>query len=860
MIYRRLILCVFLLFDPMHLVKSQSVSDEYHWELVTIPVSKAMPACTNMDFESGDFTGWTGYTGTNSNRYGTYVGNVGFNTSYPYPQHLITVAPDVDTCSGLSRVAPGGAFSARLGNGQNGGYAERLTQTFTVDSSNNVFSYQYHVVLDEPTPPADPHTIDEAPTFEVMIYDDNNDIIPCSYYRLNAVDTLDATFYKKDCWKYNWMNPAPPDVYKQMIYTDWLINTVDLTPYIGQDVTVVFTTYDCKKRGHFAYAYIDASCKPQKALVQDTVCEGQATTIAAASSGIAYDWLPTGDTTRSINVNTSGTYTVTITKADGCNEVEIYDVQLDYIAGALADFDFNSACNETQISFYDSSSGSGNITSWSWDFGDGNTSSAQNPIHNYANVGDYNITLMVTLDNGCTDTVSDLLSIAPPPQANFSSDPVCLTQFTNFTDLSQIAGQDSIISWFWEFGEPSSGNDNFSTDQNPDHTYSSAGIFNVYILIKTNSGCEDSISFPVEVYPLPNAIFGPTSSCLGETVVFQDSSYIAKGNIVNWSWNFGDSASGSSNTSTAQNPSHQYNTVGSYNTLLTVTSDQGCVSSVSQPIVVAPLPTALFIGENVCLNEQSCFADASFISGGNISSWLWDFGDGNTSALQNPCHVYANSGTYSVTLTVGQGSCQATYVMDVEVYPFPLADFNVNPARTSVLDPTFNFQDASLGVDSFGTWYWGDGSDTNYVVGGNHQHTYYAENVPGGYRYAITLDVINKYGCPATVTKEVIIDPYWTLYIPDAFTPNGDVNNETFFAKGIGILEYEMWIYDRWGNQIFHCNIDDLPQDPLCHWNGKVENGPSGLIAQQDVYVWLIEFKDIFYKKHKRIGHVSMVR
>ncbi|MGQ0829593.1 MAG: gliding motility-associated C-terminal domain-containing protein, partial [Bacteroidota bacterium] len=118
--------------------------------------------------------------------------------------------------------------------------------------------------------------------------------------------------------------------------------------------------------------------------------------------------------------------------------------------------------------------------------------------------------------------------------------------------------------------------------------------------------------------------------------------------------------------------------------------------------------------------------------------------------------------------------------------------------------------------------------------------------------YTTTLIVRNADGCYDTISHDIIIEPEFTFYIPNAFTPNGDGKNDYFFGMGIGIKKYEIFIFDRWGNMIYHSNnIKD-------QWDGRANFGKEP--AQQDVYVWKVFLTDVFEKQHSYIGTVTIVK
>lgn len=810
--------------------------------------------CGNIDFEDGNFNEWEGRYGFRRS-HAPYLNQVGIATSgINWPKadgtthHTITAGPGIDSCGPVPIVAPNfpgqvkNRYSVRLGNRSPGWGSEQLTYTFTPDSVRSIFYYQYAVIFQNPSD----HDSLTQPMFEAVFFDENGDTIPCTYYMVQgASDTslLD---------NYYCAGGFGNSVVK---YNPWKLKSIDLSSYMGQSITGRFTTEDCGHGAHYGYAYFDAYCgPPEMGFEAEVSCAGQPVELEAPD-GTAWDW-STGESTQTIFVTDTGTYSVTVTgdAIDNCQQYIEYHVTS--TPGPIAAFNFNAGDCAFDVPFTDSSyieGGAGTIVSWDWTFGDGATSTEQNPTHTYPGMGDYVITLIVTSDNGCTDTISDSLSITQKPIADLSSGPVCLNNTTNFTDLSTMpppATNADITGWLWNFGEPSSADSNTSTLQNPTHRYQSAGTYDVTLITYAGS-CVDTANIQVTVNPLPQAAFSADNPCIGNPTNFSDESTIAApGTITTWSWNFGDGA-----TSTDQNPTHTYAAEGDYDVILTVTSDSGCQSTVSIPVSVNEAPIAAMSGHDVCLGAINIFTNTST---GAITSYLWDFGDGNTSTDASPTHMYTDSGTYVVHLTVAIGFCTDTMSTVVQVMPYPTADFSISPNPASAMDPVITFTDHSIGGDS-GTWNFGDGTDTIYNPSvGSVTHIYPVENA--NQEYGVTLSIVNAAGCPAFVRKSFKMDPFWSFYIPDAFSPNGDDKNQTFFGKGVGIVEYEMWIFDRWGNRVFHCDIDNLPQDPMCHWDGSKQLGGSGDPAQQDVYVWVVELKNVFDKRHRYIGHVTLIK
>lgn len=207
---------------------------------------------------------------------------------------------------------------------------------------------------------------------------------------------------------------------------------------------------------------------------------------------------------------------------------------------------------------------------WSWDFGDGNTSTLQNPVHNYITTGTFVVSLIVT-DTifGCRDTVYDTVRVSLPT-ADFNGNPLfgCAPVATSFTDLS-VANSSSITGWSWNFGDG-----NTSTLQNPTHIYTTPGIYTVTLTVTDSIGCTNTETKTNYVQVLgPQVKFGPDTVagfCPGTTVNFTDSTLFGSP-ITSWAWDFGDGG-----TSPLQNPTYTYNNQGTFTVTLIVTDLDGC--------------------------------------------------------------------------------------------------------------------------------------------------------------------------------------------------------------------------------------------------------------------------------------------
>lgn len=310
-------------------------------------------------------------------------------------------------------------------------------------------------------------------------------------------------------------------------------------------------------------------------------------------------------------------------------------------------------------------------TSWLWDFGDGATSTDQNPRHVYMNEGTYTVKLTAKNSFGeDTNVKTDLITIGGGADVDFTADKttVGVGRVISFTDLSTI----SPTSWVWDFGDGSTG-----SGANPDHAYRTVGVYDVTLtasnLYQTNSRTRNMY---ITVLNIPRADFDADKTRGGAPmdVQFTDKS---TGAPTTWKWDFGDGAS-----STEQNPKHTYTTLGTYTVTLTASNENGSdTTSKTNLIVTTMAPVADFKADRQ-VGKAPFIVTFTDLSKGNPTSWVWDFGDGTSSYEQNPRHIYMREGSYDVRLTVtnqygsdsmfktGTGSTSpATSVVDTTAAP-----------------------------------------------------------------------------------------------------------------------------------------------------------------------------------------------
>lgn len=452
----------------------------------------------------------------------------------------------------------------------------------------------------------------------------------------------------------------------------------------------------------------------------------------------------------SYTYNTQGTYTVQLTVSNTYGSAS--EIKEDFIIVSVGDIhpvaDFtadqtNIGMGDT-INFSDLSTNS--PTSWMWDFGDGGTSTSQSPAYIYSNPGTYSVSLIVSNIAGSdTKTITDYVNVSGmAPVADFIADTTVITAGNplNFTDLSVNAP----TSWLWNFGDGST-----SGSQNPSHTYNTLGVYTVSLTAGNPSGSdiEIKIDYIEVVSAIPDADFSADQTIIeeGQTINFTD---LSTNLPETWAWDFGDGGS-----SGGQNPSYIYNTPGIYTVSLTSSNNAGSDTEIKTDYIVVneagTIPDADFVADETTVNMGN---DIEFtdLSDNTPTSWLWDFGDGETSAEQNPVHTYLLPGIYSVSLTSenNYGSDTETKTDYITITGVPEADFTADQT-TIYAGESVNFTDLSENSPTSWSWDFGDGTSQG-------QNPIYTFSTPGV--YTVSLTVTNSYGSDTeTKIDYIVVNP-----------------------------------------------------------------------------------------------------
>lgn len=487
-----------------------------------------------------------------------------------------------------------------------------------------------------------------------------------------------------------------------------------------------FTADRTEGCGVIAVRFTDASTNSPTSYLWEVVNDGR--TYNGASPTVTFT-MPGQYTIRLTATNASGSGVV-----EKVGFIKVYaNPQVSFLASP------RSGCAPLSVNFTDNTVSASPIVTRNWDYGDGNTSAAQNPTHLYLNPANYTVILTVTNEDGCTQSLSqpNYISIDTRPTANFTQNlrESCTAPFeVSFTSTST----GPIESYAWNFGDG-----NTSTLQNPTHTYTTEGEFTVSLTVTSPAGCSDTRTIDNHILVnafQPDFTVSQTSVCRGQPVVFTDAS---NASVSSRTWSFGDAT-----TSNLANPTKVYAAAGVYTVSYSATSSAGCPQSIEYTniITVHELPVVTVMADD----SISCVApfDVTFsTTTPNITAWNWNFGGGGSSTLENPTHTYNALGNYTVSLTVTDAnSCVGTaskpnYIRIRE----PQADF-ISDVTGGCFPLDVQFTDASVSDNTIISWEWdfGDGGTST------DQSPSYTFAVDTG-RYDITLTITDDRACTNTI-------------------------------------------------------------------------------------------------------------
>jgi gliding motility-associated-like protein len=496
--------------------------------------------------------------------------------------------------------------------------------------------------------------------------------------------------------------------------------------------------------------------------------------------------------------------------AEGCESDTLYQVVHMY-GHPTANFTFtDSVCLGTATSFFSNitpAAGDTAALSWKWGYNGGTLQDINiaNPLHTFITPGLQTVLLGVfptfIPGFGCMGFQVKTVFVVDKPVAYFKQNTICQAQTTTFTDSSYTSDGVAINQWWWSLG-----NSGVSTQQNPSGIYPVSGNDTIKLVVHNEKGCvSDTLKRPVIINNKPTANFGYSKPvCSGNTVLFSDSSKTTAGTISKWSW-----INNGIVWSTAQNAANTFVT-GLQTVQLVATNSMGCISdTVTKTFIIDPTPVVTMNFKDACKNAMVNFT--AIDSKAVVTQWKWTFGDGGTASSQNASHVYTANGLYKIKLyaTAANGCYSDSLVKDINIYGTNA--FAGNDTVAAAGQPLQLNASGGLSYSWTPAYLLSDPTISNPVTTLTTTQKF-------------TLKAFTPEGCESY--DDVLVEIYKgpEIYLPTAFTPNGDTRNDLFKGKPVGIKQFNyLKVFNRWGQLVFYSSDYNKAWDGT--WKGQKQPG-----------------------------------
>ncbi len=532
----------------------------------------------------------------------------------------------------------------------------------------------------------------------------------------------------------------------------------------------------------------------------------------------------------------SGAYYATVFSFVGCSlSTSVINITIN--PKPTVGFNTNSVdqCfKNNQFVFTNTSSISSGTLLFNWDLGDGTTATTTDVTHSYTQPGTYIVKLLVTSDMGCKDSISFTVNVNASPVAGFTvntTDQCFKNNKFVFTNTSIVITGN--LQYRWNMGDG-----NFVTTKDVTYSYALPGNYMVKLLVTTDKGCSDSITFNVNVNPAPVAGFTVNNAqqCFTNNQFnFTNSTVILSGTLQ-YVWYLGDGT-----TATTTDVTHSYTQTGDYTVKMVAISDKGCADSTTFTVKIYPFANADFYTDPVCINLALPLINKTINNTTTTLNYLWDFGNGQSSTLKNPVYSYPVPGTYTISLTVNTNQCLQTLTTKrLDVVIDAPAPGIIYPEKDAVM----NFPEAlqARNIGSTVLWTPGISLDNRYS---------YKPFFRGIYPQLYTIQLKTLSGCLTIDTQMVKTHKKIEIYVPTVFTPGSNGINDYLRPLLMGFVKVNYFrIYNRWGKLIFQMQ-SDRPG-----WDGKVNNIPQ----EMQTVVWMIEAIDVDGKIHTKQGTTVLMR
>lgn len=765
--------------------------------------SQQAGACPdNIDFEAGSFINWSAFVGdvnaVNNNNVVTVT-----PSSPTVNRHEIYARSNPSALDpyGLFPINPadGSGHAVKLGNDVNGAEAERISYEMTVPANavDASITYRYAVVFQDPG-----HLEHEQPRFSAMLFDvAAGTYLPCASYEYISTSSLPG-----------FLSSPLNDTVK---YKTWASVFINLSAYAGKTLRLEFTTADCTKGAHWGYAYVDVGDCNITANI-DYRCNPSIATMTAPPGFEHYNWWTsnfdslygTGETltlTPAPALNSDILVEVIPFNGYGCSDTLHVKVVTSFpVANAGPD---RSVCPGTPVSLGTAAT-QGYSYSWSPATNLSNPAIAA-PTSNAASSVSYTLTVTNTA-TGCAATDAVNVNVFAKPKAGFDPGPAqCFAgnSFT-FTDTSSISS--GSISRSWSFGDGTT-----SSQINPVHNYANPGVYPVKLVLTSNNGCMDSVTHPA-VTVMANPIVRTSNDiaiCRGNTTQFQTTG------AQTYTW----AVAPTLNCTNCPNPvASPLNSVTYY---VTGTDSYGCTGRDTVNVTVHQ-PILIDVSPGVAICEKQSVNLSAF---GSATTYSWSPAQGlNRADTANPVATPSSTTQYRVIGYDAHNCFTDTGYVTITVNPNPTV--NAGPDLTLSTGTVYTLNPVTQN-GPITSWQWSPSTDLNCSNCPEPSVT-----VKKDISYAV--QVRNVHGCTATDTVKIkTFCEGSQVFIPNAFTPDGDGLNDILMVRAKGIQMVKSFrIFSRWGELIFE-RKNFNPNEPNFGWDGKIK----GVTAPAEVYVYTAE-------------------
>lgn len=784
----------------------------------------------NIDFEAGDFSGWTCYTGFVASVAGENVITFNYSGGPVYNRHTMYSANPgngMDEYGDFPKNCPNGSgHSIRLGNDLPGTEAEGVSYNFTIPANANIYNliYNYAVVFQDPA-----HLPTEQPRMQIEITNLTTGArIDCSSFTFFPIGSPLPGFELS-----NNPNGNTPVWFKR-----WTAVSINLDGNAGNTIRLLFKTSDCTFRRHFGYAYIDVNTECSDKFEGASFCPDDTSVVVNAPYGYqSYTWYnndfsqllgQTQTLTFTPPPATGTTVAVILVPYDGygCLDTLYADLTNNLAYTANAGPDLNS-CNKNPVQL-GSPPKAGWQYRWSPPTGLSNAF-ISNPLAN----PDTSTTYVLSINHnggGCrsSDTAVVHAAVISEVLQVLGKSKWCIGSGDSTVLLVNPADS---IQWY-ENNIPIAGANQTKYKVTQSGIYH-AKVFSFFGCLATTIPQEVTISS----VPVPGFTVDKPGQCLlNNKFTFTNTSTNAVG-VMEYKWILGDGS-----IATTRHLTYSYRNAGTYRVTMIVNSGSVCADSASFLITIYQNVVANFSIDPVCINLPVLPVNKTIDTSNSLVSYFWDFGNGQTSILRNPpAQVYTIPGNHVISLSVSSPEC-----------PFPL---NVQKRFVIVDQPKAAIKYAdqvavanfpltlhSRPIGSSALWMPATSLDnaTSYtpVFMGNKEQSY-------------TIELKTKSGCLTFDTQIVKINKTIEIYVPNIFTPNNDGKNDFLRPFMIGIKQLNYFkIYNRWGQLVFESH------DALKGWDGKYKGRP----AEMQTVVWMLEGMGVDNKIYSAQGSTVLLR